>query len=392
MGFLQKSWKDNWVGVVLDTLWSGIVIAPLVVLYWRGTWDLLEDFIYPNRPDEPIAEDAPKIAQDRVPGLDRSTSGLICILSSLVVRILLDSGKFHFGEWLQSKHKIVKYCGGWLFNAINALFGVAFWRGVWFLYRLDLGVSVTTLAFVQVAGVVFLILMRIPKSLMASPLGVDMDDHEITFANGTFFRQNPSSGWKFFGDVIFTNVILRQVVVLTWWSCWSLENEFFYFQSPEAEVEVVSWDSLLLGYTLALVTVGLSQLLLRLTTTKLYIVKPLDILATLTAFYASVSVWRGLWSLQSNYFLPGLQQDENYLVSHFLGLFALTLLRVSNTIGNDNIVKDCEAEEVAPIQYWSLSSGNRSAQQGQEEMVPIVEWDPLHLTQYFRLDDQSEDE
>jgi len=54
--------------------------------------------------------------------------------------------------------------------------------------------------------------------------------------------------------------------------------------------------------------------------------------------------------------------------------------------------QDCEAEEVAPIQYWSLSSGNRSAQQGQEEMVPIVEWDPLHLTQYFRLDDQSEDE
>merc|ERR1711972_398442 len=79
------------------------------------------------------------------------------------------------------------------------------------------------------------------------------------------------------------------------------------------------------------------------------IVKPLDILATLTAFYASVNVWRGLWSLQSNYFLPGLQQDENYLVSPFLGLFALTLLRVSNTIGNDNIVKDCEAEEVAPI-------------------------------------------
>ena len=154
----------------------------------------------------------------------------------------------------------VRYFGGWLFNAINALFGVAFWRyvsfnifywwkewlfaiyifsrGVWFLYRLDLGVSVTNLTLVQVtpefeigkflsrhyfqvAGVLILILMRIPKSLMAryafvsffsasvaawqiciindysvylstflcSPLGVDMDDHEITFSNGTFFRQ-----------------------------------------------------------------------------------------------------------------------------------------------------------------------------------------------------------
>ena len=34
-------------------------------------------------------------------------------------------------------------------------------------------------------------------------------------------------------------------------------------------------------------------------------------------------------------------QDENYLLSHILGLAALSLLRVSNTIGNDNIVKVC---------------------------------------------------
>ena len=74
-------------------------------------------------------------------------------------------------HWSNSSFLLpVKYCGGWLFNATNALFGVAFWRcrladlwkssldlifvlsprGVWFLYRLDLGVSVTTLAFVQV--------------------------------------------------------------------------------------------------------------------------------------------------------------------------------------------------------------------------------------------------
>ena len=33
------------VGVLLDFFWSGLVIAPLVVLYWRGTWDLLEDFV-----------------------------------------------------------------------------------------------------------------------------------------------------------------------------------------------------------------------------------------------------------------------------------------------------------------------------------------------------------
>ena len=28
-----------------DFLWSGCVVAPLVVTYWRGTWDLLEDWV-----------------------------------------------------------------------------------------------------------------------------------------------------------------------------------------------------------------------------------------------------------------------------------------------------------------------------------------------------------
>ena len=119
-------------------------------------------------------------------------------------------------HWSNSSFLLpVKYCGGWLFNAINALFGVAFWRctlaELW-KSSLDLIFALSpevcgfyigwTLAFLspplplcrldnehprkklifkmfllhymlklnrcrQVAGVVFLILMRIPKSLMA---------------------------------------------------------------------------------------------------------------------------------------------------------------------------------------------------------------------------------
>lgn len=360
--------KYEWVGLVADFLWSGIVVAPLVVLYWRGTWDLLEDFIYPNRPDGLIAEDVP---QDQVSGLNRFTSGLICFLTSLIVRILLDFSKFHIGEYLLTRSPPVRRFAGWLFNAITALAGVAFWRGVWFLFRLDLGVAPLTLVVVQVCCVLLLTLMRIPKSLMATPLGIDMDTHEVTFSCGTFFRQNPSTGWRFFGDVVFTNVIVRQVVVLSWWSLWSLENHFFYFQTPEGEKEeVVSYDSLLLGYFLAMISVGLSQYLLNLKTTKLYVVRALDIFTSILAFYSSVNVWRGLWSLQTHFFLPKLQQDENYIISHILGLAALSLLRVSNTIGNDNIVKDCESEEVTPIQYWSRETQSKP---GQEDMVPIIE-------------------
>jgi len=67
--------KSEWLGLMVDFLWSGLVVAPLVVLYWRGTWDLLEDFIYPNRPEGPVAEDAPPQDQVRVRVRDMVRSG-----------------------------------------------------------------------------------------------------------------------------------------------------------------------------------------------------------------------------------------------------------------------------------------------------------------------------
>ena len=42
MGVLRT--KD-WLLCLADFLWSAVVIAPLVVLYWRGSWDLLDDLV-----------------------------------------------------------------------------------------------------------------------------------------------------------------------------------------------------------------------------------------------------------------------------------------------------------------------------------------------------------
>ena len=44
MGVMMKN--KNGLGLsAADFLWSGCVVAPLVVTYWRGTWDLLEDWV-----------------------------------------------------------------------------------------------------------------------------------------------------------------------------------------------------------------------------------------------------------------------------------------------------------------------------------------------------------
>ena len=47
----KVSWQSEVLWSLADFLWSLVVVAPLVVIYWRGTWDLLEDSVsnYPNR-------------------------------------------------------------------------------------------------------------------------------------------------------------------------------------------------------------------------------------------------------------------------------------------------------------------------------------------------------
>ena len=44
MGVMMKN-KSSLGLSVADFFWSGCVVAPLVVTYWRGTWDLLEDWV-----------------------------------------------------------------------------------------------------------------------------------------------------------------------------------------------------------------------------------------------------------------------------------------------------------------------------------------------------------
>lgn len=42
MGVMRT--KD-WLLSLADFLWSSVVVAPLVILYWRGSWDLLDDLV-----------------------------------------------------------------------------------------------------------------------------------------------------------------------------------------------------------------------------------------------------------------------------------------------------------------------------------------------------------
>jgi len=362
MGLLRTK---EWLMCLADFLWSSVVIAPLVVLYWRGSWDLLDDLVYPPEKEGSIKlEDAPPHS-----AIQKQMSGLVCYLAGLFIRITLDLSKFHVGEFLRTKSKWIRLSCSWIFNAVYAMAGVSFWRGVWFLMRLDVGVGTLQLLVVLCGSLAVLVFTKVPKSLISSPLAISLDKHEVTFQNGTFFRKTPEAGCWFFIDVIFTNLVIRQLIVFCWWSLWSLENQFLLKNHIGMSDFDVSYDSLLMGYSGAVLSVCLDKLIQNMTTTKLYITKPAATLVTVLAFFSSVNVWRGVWSMLDHYFLPSIEQDENYIIGHLVGIIALTAIMVANTISNDSIVLDKETEKAVNIGYWSQQGRTEE----QEEMVPIIE-------------------
>ena len=171
--------------------------------------------------------------------------------------------------------------------------------------------------------------------------------------------------------MLFTNLVIRQLIVFGWWSLWSLENLFLIDKDIGEKEEVISYDSLMLGYAATFVAFFMDRLLQRPRVRKtMFLVQILELVVVLLAFFASVNVWRGLWSIYDNVSLPGLSANANNLVCHVAGLVVLSLVLLANTISNDRIEWDVDSGEIIGVGYWGLPTGDYAQC---DEMVPIIE-------------------
>jgi len=356
MGWLQR--RELLLSLA-DLLWSALVVAPLVVLFWRGTWDVLDLVIYPPNTGGDAAENLSR----------RQLSGLVSYLLGLFSRIFLDLIKFHLKEFLNRRPTLMQTLGGLVYRGIYAFSGVAFWRGIWDLMIEDVGLQTFWLICILVASVLVLSFSRTTRTLVGSPLGLLIDTHDNTFESYTFFRRTPATKLWFLLDVVFTNLVARQLVVFSWWSLWSLENTHLVSNRIGERDSSVAYDSLLMGYSGTALVFTMDKLLISSTSTKLYITKPLRYFTTILGFFASMNVWRGVWSLYDNFLFPQVAQELNYLVSMSLGFLVLSLMLLSNTICNDMIVPDSEEGELVDIKYWK----RKRCVEDSDEMVPIVD-------------------
>ena len=60
----------------------------------------------------------------------------------------MDMAKFDIGCSLSVRSRTWQLVGTWMFDATFAIAGVSFWRGVWFLMQIDVGIGTFKLVLV----------------------------------------------------------------------------------------------------------------------------------------------------------------------------------------------------------------------------------------------------
>ena len=145
---------------MLDSLLTVCVIHQLVVFYWRGAWNVLDIYLYPD---------------------NRIMSAVISLAASYVLQLILCIVQPLFNSIYvlqDNQHRMSEFCRRWLLEAVifslSNLVCVGHWRGVWML--LDIYVYPenpdTSAALTHIVGIVglWLILAGHSVTLAGCPL------------------------------------------------------------------------------------------------------------------------------------------------------------------------------------------------------------------------------
>ena len=96
---------------LVDMSFTSLVCGPLVVSYWRGTWNLSSEYLYPH---------------DK---LHSSIASLVIgIIGHLVFTIFQGTFK---GLFDPNEHRLTFYIGSRLYTSIFAIICVNTWKGGW---------------------------------------------------------------------------------------------------------------------------------------------------------------------------------------------------------------------------------------------------------------------
>lgn len=151
---------------VADYAIAGLVVSPLTVTYWRGTWGLLDALLLPA---DPLAS-----------ALLSLIAGLAANLAFTLVQDLLSA--------TCRPGRLSYYISSRCYTAAFALSCVGSWRGAWQLLDLLAGTSSPSVAAVLVVSILFLALTKTLRNASAPPFAIAPDRPQGYYAVPTMFK------------------------------------------------------------------------------------------------------------------------------------------------------------------------------------------------------------
>ncbi|XP_076060917.1 transmembrane protein fuseless [Oratosquilla oratoria] len=294
---------------VLDSLFSILVVSPLVVGYWRGTWQLMDIYLLPGNKAMSVWT---SLAIGLFCGL------FFCFLHEPMTRCF-DHERRPQLHLLMARLYTFVFCVG----CVNH------WRGVWAAWDLYTGTSWQSGVTSAGIGLLTLGICRGLKNILAPPFVIIPDHPRGYFDFPTMFEAKKDRCFYFVLDTLFTVVLVSSLVVFVWRGAWVALDDLLF---PDNTL-YSAWGSMVLGLAVVVV-VFMAQLAmipcLRRLSKGVCKVLVEDIYHTI-CFVGAINIWRGVWNLLNIYLFPDMYVVSNWLTS-VAGICVLMCFYCSNSI------------------------------------------------------------
>lgn len=177
----------------LDSFYSAFIIAPLVVFYWRGTWNLSELYLYPR---------------------DKIQSSVASLLIGIAGHLVFTIWQRTFEKFLNpNRHRLVYYAGSRLYTAIFGIICVNLWRGGWQLIDHYTARDMSTILSITILAIFALMALKSLRNVVATPFVVITDQKLEYFRVPTKYKTMVSVSENFVLTMLQLSVIEFEAVV-----------------------------------------------------------------------------------------------------------------------------------------------------------------------------------
>ncbi|XP_059617632.1 uncharacterized protein LOC132262382 isoform X2 [Phlebotomus argentipes] len=319
----------------LDTMLSTLIVGPLVISYWRGTWNLMDLYLFAERPV-----------------ISAFASLVIGIVGHLVFTLCQDTLKTHIHP---NRHRVAYYISSRIYTALYGVICINGWRGGWQLIDCYTSHKVPTVLLLTIPPAFCLAALKTLRNLSAAPFTISIDAPNEYFDIQTMFKTSGARQPLYYVlDCCFSVLIIGSLVVFVWRGVWVFLDLVLY----PSDAKLSAWYSLAIGYGIVFITFAL-QPVMRWTCDKLTGFWRLAIADVFLffSFIGTVNAWRGIWQLLDHYFLPDQRALSDWL-THGICFILLALMNCANTVLVRGVFLDAEEPGgkcvIFPVYYIRL--------------------------------------